>query len=387
MQNAVLVMISVALCVGVAEVVARMLVPPITLPGTSATDDGVKSILAFDDKLGSLYKPNSSTTVRSQYGEFDVPYRINEFGLRERPLRDLRQSRRILVLGNSLVEGWGVRASDGFVRVIEAALNASMPGAAIATVNAGISGFGAAQSYLLYRKLRDEIKPDAVIFFYVSTMVHFDCNYLADAELDSDGLAIGLSVDAIIKGGSSVKDGSETFASSPAARKLAEYSALARMVLMSLNAKHERDKIIPGDPRTDLLAGVRAEGGALAKLHEPSLRHVAAIARLARQQNTPFLLVHLPLPHQISASEWSKGRVAYGLENRTYAAADRTVVEDFCRRERINCVAAHDPLARAERDSDGQRLFYEYDFHPNKRGNRIIGEWAAPLVAAILKPR
>jgi lysophospholipase L1-like esterase len=380
LQNAALVLLSIALCLAIAEIAVRSVFPPVPIPGDEASDPGLRRILKFDDKLGFRYEPNASTMVRSPYGEFQVTYQTNELGLRDERAgaSDDDSALRVLALGNSLVEGWGVAERDRFTDVAEALMAEGAPPARrVRIFNAGLSGYGAAQDYLLFQELNRSVKPHVVVFFYVGTMVHFDRTYLRDAELDGSGLTTGLSVDAILKGGTNKPDGaSNQPPASPMMRALAAHSALVRTVMAALAARSERNRIKAGDPDTDLLAGVRAEANALPALHDPSLRHVAAIAQLARESNVRFILMHLPLPHQLSAVEWS-GRSAYGLDQRVYPAPDRALVESFCASHKLECFAAHDALKGQIEAREGEPLFYRYDFHPNRAGNALIGRWLA----------
>ena len=379
LQNTSLVLLSIAICLVIAEIAVRLILPPVPVPGDQASDPGLRRILRFDDKLGFRYEPDASTVVRSPYGEFEITYQTNALGLRDdRGAGGADIPLRVLALGNSLVEGWGVEARDRFTNVAESLMaDKTSSGRSVRIYNAGLSGYGAAQDYLLFQELNRAIKAHVVVFFYVSTMVHFDRTYLRDAELDASGLTTGLSVDAILKGGANKHNGEMSPPGvSPMMRELAVHSALARIIVAALAARTERDRIKAGDPDSDLLAGVRAEPDALPPLHDPSLRHVAAIARLARESNARFILMHLPLPHQLSAVEWS-GRSAYGLDQRVYPAPDRTLVESFCASRALECVAAHDALKAQVDSHEGEPLFYRYDFHPNRAGNAVIGRWLA----------
>lgn len=388
LQNLALALIATLVCAGVAEVVVRVVAAPPPLIDHATTAEGVQRIVSFDDKLESRYRPNARAVIRSQYGEFEVTYEINELGLRDRPLGARPPGgRTVLVLGNSIVEGWGVAAEKGFVRLAEDRVAARGAGAApVRLINAGISGYGGAQSYLLFQELRARVQPDAIVFIYVSTMPHFDRQFLARAELDSRRLATGLSVDAILNSGQppAAAAASAGPGISPRLRTLAEWSALVRLVVLSRTATAARARVRPGDPATDLLAGMRGEASALPAMHEPSLRHVAAIAETAARDGIPFLFVHLPLPHQLSAEEWDLGRAAYGLDNRAYGTTDRPVVEAFCRDAKLRCAFAQEALAtHVAQSSSATRLYYRYDFHPNDTGHAVIGEWLAGQLAPL----
>ena len=142
---------------------------------------GLKAILEFDPVLETRYIPRSETRIVSPYGEFDVTYHINSLGLRDSEVaKKPADEFRVLVAGNSFVEGWGVKDEDEFVRVAEGVMNQQRGDEAkhVRLVNAGIAAYGAAQSYLQVKKIWNEIDPDMVILVVVGTMVNSDFKFL-----------------------------------------------------------------------------------------------------------------------------------------------------------------------------------------------------------------
>lgn len=373
LQNFLLVLISLSIALGVGEIAFRVVLPS----ATNAESNGaqpLEKLIEFDPKLQTRYRPNVSGLVKSQYGEFEIKYVTNALGLRDRPLES-DGSQRILVLGNSLVEGWGVEEEDSFLRVAEQTLNQGR-NRHLRLINAGMSGFGAAQSYLLGCELLEQVKPSAVVFVYISTMVQADYQFLLLADRDANNLATGLSGDALLNPPAKAKT---RVSATPAWLKdMAPYSAMARFVEQRLASRAARNAIQPGDPASDLLAGLRADKDKLAALHAPSLAHVNALAQRAKAKGLPFLLVHLPMPHQLSADEWRSGRKAYGLESQVYPAHDVEIVQNFCRANGIACASAHSYLTRAILDDPAKNHFYyRFDFHPTVTGYRAIGLWMA----------
>src|SRR5262249_50086283 len=146
-----------AMALLILELIVRVsYLAPLSEEGAIDGAGGLKAILQFDSTLETHYAPNSATRVVSPYGEYDVSYRINSLGLRDGELATKPDNEfRILVAGNSFVEGWGVKESDAFVRVAERVAN--RPGwtgiGRVRLINAGISAYGAAQSYLQMKSL------------------------------------------------------------------------------------------------------------------------------------------------------------------------------------------------------------------------------------------
>ena len=380
--NFLLVLVSFSIALGFGELALRLTVPSLS----TSERNGVRpleGLIEFDTKLQTRYRRNVSGLVKSQYGEFEIKYTTNALGLRDRPLEsDGRQ--RILVLGNSLVEGWGVEEEAGLVRVAEQTLNQSRS-QPLRLINAGMSGFGAAQSYLLGSELLKQVKPNAVVFVYISTMVQADHQFLLLADRDVNNLASGLSGDALLNSPSKLF---KTASIIPEwLQTAAQHSAAARLGERLLASRAARNAIQPGDPMTDLLAGLRADKEKLAALHAPSLEHVSALAQRAKAQGLPFLMIHLPMPHQLSADEWLIGRAAYGLASQIYPADDVEIVQSFCRANQLSCASAHGFLAQAISNGPvNERFYYGADFHPTATGYRAIGLWLATQLGRFTLP-
>ena len=374
-QNLCLVIISIIITLGLLEGVFRVLVKPASHAATPESQ--LQSIIVFDPVLESFYRPNAQTRIHSQYGEFTVSYSLNELGLRDASIVSRCQNNhyRILALGNSFVEGWGVDLPDAFIRIAEHTLNQNAPlifGKPVCIINGGISGFGAAQSYLLMKRLLPVVKPDTVVFFYLPTMVHADTKFLSHAELDSNGTALRVNTHALLNEKPSKLPASQN----PVLETLGRYSAIIQFFNTRLENYHKQQQIKPGDPMTDLLAGLR--GNNLQALHTPSLQHVEAMAVLARQHRISFRVVGVPLPQQLSAWEWQEGRRAYDLKPVQYPMMDQNISTDFYKSHHIAYSLAQPFLsAHAAQNPGDKKIFYNDDFHLNKTGNRLLGEWLA----------
>ena len=99
----------------------------------------------------------SGATVRA-------PYATNSLGLRDRIARTVRPDdgrRRVLVLGDSFVEGLGVAWDDTFVARLEPLL-----GDGVEVLNGGVSSYAPILSDLKLRQLLDRgLRPEAVLVF------------------------------------------------------------------------------------------------------------------------------------------------------------------------------------------------------------------------------
>jgi hypothetical protein len=93
---------------------------------------------------------------------FAVKYSSNEFGMRDKErLKDVPDRHRLVVLGDSFVEGFGVEES---VRLTDMAESRT----GIEVLNFGISGdFSSTQEYLLYRELASQFEHSGVAIFFL----------------------------------------------------------------------------------------------------------------------------------------------------------------------------------------------------------------------------
>lgn len=100
--------------------------------------------------------------------EFTVAVNINERGLRADDSLGYAKPpgiQRVLVIGDSFTEGFGVEAEDAYAAQLEALLNAD--GTSVQVINGGVAGYGTAHAlrFLMHEGL--QYQPDLVIYgFY-----------------------------------------------------------------------------------------------------------------------------------------------------------------------------------------------------------------------------
>ncbi|MDF1848251.1 MAG: SGNH/GDSL hydrolase family protein [Parvibaculaceae bacterium] len=341
---------------------------------------GLAKITRFDGVLETVYEPNSSTQITSPYGEFDLVYTIDGSGFRmTRPgsaeghlVHTQKAQHRMLFLGNSFVEGWGLADDQTFTEELQRLGEARRVDSSVS--NAGISGYGTAQSYLLAKQLLRTSDADLVVFFFVPSMVHADAKFIPRASLDEDRLVTGLDIDVFLNQSGPGK-GSEPWFNQPWAKNAERYSAAFRLLFTRLRVAHATEAIATGDPTSDLFAAVRPSVD-INTVMEPSLRHIAALAELVTKGGKKFALVHLPLPNQISPIEWDLGRVPYRFEEPVSSSPDADAVRTLCEENGLTCWFAHQILqeAAASIETDA-RIYYRYDFHLNPDGAQILAGW------------
>jgi len=142
----------------IAEGMLR-LVPALTGPRTTPSEKPF--FTRYDPQLG--WAPRRSVSGIHRDDGFSVFVSQNAWGLRapddEGPRRPHGSGRRVLVLGDSYVWGYGTAQNDLFTdRRIE--------GSDVDLVNFGVSGYGTDQELLLYRRLGARFDVDEVVLVF-----------------------------------------------------------------------------------------------------------------------------------------------------------------------------------------------------------------------------
>lgn len=140
------------------------------LLGLAAPAEPTGNFWRADPETGWSLQPGATGRWFNPPYEYDVDVVINSQGLRdvERVGYDKPDGVfRILLLGDSYVEGLRVPLEQTFGKVLEAALNASAPaGLRYEVVNAGVSGWGTDQQLLWLRSEGAKYQPDLVLLAF-----------------------------------------------------------------------------------------------------------------------------------------------------------------------------------------------------------------------------
>jgi len=120
---------------------------------------GYSLVHRYDPALGWRPIPNTVATFK---GSRTIKVHHNSLGLRDVE-HDGRTGPTVLFLGDSFVWGYDVEEDERFTE----SLRDELPGVHI--VNAGISGYGTDQEYLLLERIWTTIKPDAVVLMFCTS--------------------------------------------------------------------------------------------------------------------------------------------------------------------------------------------------------------------------
>lgn len=115
--------------------------------------------------FGVWHRPHASW--RHQTACFDVTYETNAVGARDVERRPESKDPRVLVLGDSFVEGWGLPVSERLSNRLENATG-------IEHLNFGMAHFGPWQEYLSYREMGKKFSHTAVLVVVLPVNDFFD---------------------------------------------------------------------------------------------------------------------------------------------------------------------------------------------------------------------
>jgi hypothetical protein len=111
----------------------------------------------FDPELGWVGAPNVAAQQTS--GNRTISVRHNGLGLRERELGDIAPDR-FLFLGDSFTYGYDAEAGERFSDLLQKALPQ------YGMVNAGVSGYGTDQQFLLMKRVWNDVNPKYVVLTF-----------------------------------------------------------------------------------------------------------------------------------------------------------------------------------------------------------------------------
>ena len=122
--------------------------------------------------------------------EFNYTWANNSLGMRdrERAREKAPGTFRIFFLGDSFIQGHGVRLEDAMVTRLEASLNQPQQPHPVEVLNGGVFGYGPMLEYLYLHEVIDSIQPDLVMVgFFLGNDVGDDYFYSQKAHVSADG--------------------------------------------------------------------------------------------------------------------------------------------------------------------------------------------------------
>ena len=326
-----------------------------------------------DPRVGKTYLPGTTTTIHSSESGHDVVLRINRDGMRDRDHVYGRSSgtRRIAILGDSMIAAMQTDEEHTTVRVLERLLGQSAPGDGWDVMSFAVSGSSTGQELALYREVASRYDVDTVICaFFVGNDFGDNSPGLTSSrhriyfDVDEQGNLFQLPV---------------SVTQSRASRWL---NAHSRLYVLQKNVKHS----VQG--RVEEGLGILPAGKLVFRRNPPPEgRHawdileqlVRTMKAEVEAHGSRFALAVLPAAEQIYDEPWDEilELSADGRDDMDRDNPERRVAE-ICERQDIALVTMVDRFrAAAPRHSiahEDEWLYYDGTGHFNVAGNRLAAE-------------
>ena len=160
--SAIVLILSLALSLVLAEAVCRLMLPP---PGfvPRGSDDIPGLWVEHPTRAYTYARQFSGTIVRE---DFSIRVRTSGLGFRidEGAKRPIRSHPLVLAVGDSFTFGWGVEYEQAWPAQLESMLNERhVSGSGSQVINAGVSGYSLRQIRRLTLDLIEELNPEVVV--------------------------------------------------------------------------------------------------------------------------------------------------------------------------------------------------------------------------------
>jgi len=365
--NFIFILLGLFIALGLTELIVRFY-----LYKTKVISD--KNCRQEDQLLHHSLIPGSN--CRSKTKEWDINFSVNSLGLRdyEYSLKKPESVFRILMLGDSFTEGYGVELEETFSKLLEKKLNIDKK-KKFEVINAGVTGYSPLLEYQYLEKKGLQFQPDLVILNFSMTDFYDDFIF-GNKKL-------------LIEKDKMFKEKIPTTTWLPLISKkikwwlhqnLALYDFLVLWLKRIANPGVYKKNIIDfekGDIQNDQFAITRKEINEkdYALLLENSTENLLKIKQLLARNNIGFVLVIIPHGHQVNNQEWGKGRNFWGFEQgKTYSSqpiSDLFIFAIANNIEILNLLPAYkkDPII-----SWNDNYYFSYDGHWNYHGHQLAAE-------------
>jgi hypothetical protein len=312
-----------------------------------------------DDTFHHSLVPGETGSLKGT--EFHTQYSINSLGFRDREFTTAKPEGtfRILVLGDSYTEGYGVEADETFSKQLEKSLNANSE-KNYEVINTGVASFSPIIEYLTLKKKGLALNPDLVLLNFDWSDPMDDYRYSKFAVMEGDELV------AI----NSEPDAPSTFFSeirSFMSKKSRVYQFFARRFASTTS------EIVPNDIESDRLFFTREITDEQAKeFFSNSEPYLLAISEELKEADIPFVIHIYPYGHQLSTEAWKTGRSVFFLEtDKLYPLKSFDIVQSFGEENNIRVISSYSSFAEKENIED---LYFDYDGHFTPAGHLVAAK-------------
>ena len=353
---------------------------------------GQKLLTEYDSLLGWKLTPKARGLHKTE--EYQVIEEINSKGLRgpEIPYEKERGQWRLLLLGDSFVEGYMVELENHFSQIMQKALQSE--GIDTEVICGGVGGYSTDQELLFYESEGKKYHPDVTVLMFYDNDVWYNIqpNYWRGSKP-----LFKLDEGALILTNVPLPKPMEYKGLRPKLRKIGDYiiinSALYYYYKIGSNKLLANNLFGRKKPLNakQVASKLSDDFGVFARNYPPDIRYAwrvteAIIIRLKKevQANKSKLLVcYIPNSSSIYGNQWEDTKKTYGFSDDEFdvnqIGKELTVI---CRRNAIDYLNLTEPLRGEARqlEPQGKRLYYVKNGHWNAAGNIFVGRYLASFV-------
>jgi lysophospholipase L1-like esterase len=343
--------------------------------------------------------------------EFDYTFKTNSLGLRgpERPFAKPAGTKRVVVIGDSFVAGYGVADEDVFTAKLEGMLTESVR-SKTEVINLGRTGSSTIRELDLYTMIGRRFEPDVVVLAY------FLGNDLREVveEHDQEELrqwhpkgtvrraayALGPNLYfelALLK---------QAAAAQAKTQRRTEEQIMAVLKERCLERGVDYDaalaayRELPEEVRNKLQEGLLADHQILPACYDPGCvrraldpddgyfqkawprteRHLELLRLAVHRDRVKLVLMLIPADVQMNAAAQERAaEIGYEVEAKWLTGECRTqrAVKEWCERAGVPCLDLTEPLRRSE-----EQLYFLRDGHFNSVGHQRTAELLAEFLEA-----
>jgi lysophospholipase L1-like esterase len=329
--------------------------------------------------------------------EYDVHLQYNSRGIRgpERSYDKPPGTFRVVVLGDSFIEGYSVNLEDRVSERLEKVLTEQDPSRRYEVIALGTAGYSTDQELIWLESEGVKYHPDVVVVMFYMNDVWFNgqskywrgekpAYVIENGELRLTNVPVpdarpakkekkqtGRGIKHWIRANSKVYALiSLTLENSPPLRR-----AAAAVGLVSPREEEDED----GGPR------VADELSVFQKDEPPATRHgwqmtesiLDEMDAVAAEAGAELIVFHIPFKGVVYGQDWAPILAKLGIpQERLDPGRVKQHFDEICARRELDCIEPTDEFRRAAeaRTRDGERLYYVQDNHWNPGGHALAAE-------------
>jgi len=371
--NLLLLLSALAAALALGEATMRLLSP------RSIPVGGGPALYRYDTLLGWEKRPNVAVSMRA--AEWDTSLRTNSLGMRGPNISQVRARgvTRILLLGDSFIEGYSVFDSETVSAQLETLLQgAGHDGAEV--LNGGTAGYSTEQELLYFQEHGADLEPDVtVLFFYLNDLAdNGRPTYWRGAKpyfvLSDSGLTLH---------GVPVPRGQWS------SRELSDWLTTRSVLYRNLRdavgrvGSRRTTRAGPPNPPREFIGFRRSMDDEAEQRWALTDALLLELRSRVEASGSEFIIFHVPSKGAVHDEVWTATRDAYGLSDHEWSpTADAERLEELCERAALECLLpAHRFRVEAPPLGSAGALYFPIDGHWTAAGHALAAKVIAEHLA------